>query len=189
MIRPIFSITIAAMLLTGCTAISSNISAQSAAQAQAQGILSPVAVIERLSADDMQGRLGGDESGAKARNFLKEQLKLRGLDVAEQSFTFRNAKGAEAQGSNIITHIKGRTNGPALLITAHYDHVGVVDGEIYNGASDNASGVAGAIAIAEYFIANAPENNVVIALLDAEEPGLYGAKALVKQGLPSGHDL
>lgn len=191
MIRPIFSITIAAMLLAGCTATSSDISAQSTAQAraQAQGILSPVALIERLSADDMQGRLGGDESGAKAREFLKEQLELRGLDVAEQGFAFRNAKGAEAQGSNIITQIKGRTDGPALLVTAHYDHVGVVDGEIYNGASDNASGVAGAIAIAEYFIANPPENNVVIALLDAEEPGLYGAKALVEKGLPSGGDI
>jgi Zn-dependent M28 family amino/carboxypeptidase len=195
MIRPIFSITIAAMLLAGCTAADSNISAQSAAQigeeaaVETQGILTPVALIERLSADDMRGRLGGDESGAKARKFLKEQLELRGLDVAQQSFAFRNAKGEQAQGSNIIIQIKGRKDGPALLVTAHYDHVGVVDGEIYNGASDNASGVAGAIAIAEYFMANPPENNVVIALLDAEEPGLFGAKALVEQGLPNGGDI
>jgi PBP1b-binding outer membrane lipoprotein LpoB len=58
MIRPIFSITIAAMLLAGCTAADSNISAQSAAQigeeaaVETQGILTPVALIERLSADD-----------------------------------------------------------------------------------------------------------------------------------------
>ena len=90
---------------------------------------------------------------------VSRHLDMRGLDVAQQSFPFRNAKKQEVTGVNIIARIKGENTGPAIVVSAHYDHVGVIDGEVYNGASDNASGVAGAIAIADHFIKNPPKNS------------------------------
>jgi Zn-dependent M28 family amino/carboxypeptidase len=64
-----------------------------------------------------------------------------------------------------------------MVVSAHYDHLGVRNGEIYNGADDNASGVAGLLAVAEAFKAKPPKHDVIFAVVDAEESGLRGAKA------------
>src|SRR5690606_30247073 len=66
-------------------------------------------------------------------------------------------------------------------ITAHYDHLGTTeDGLIFNGADDNASGTAALLAIAEYFSRHKPKASMIFAALDAEEMGLQGARALVR---------
>jgi Zn-dependent M28 family amino/carboxypeptidase len=65
------------------------------------------------------------------------------------------------------------------VVTAHYDHVGVQNGTIYNGADDNASGTAALLVIADELRRNPPEHSVIIAALDAEEAGLSGARAFV----------
>lgn len=142
-----------------------------------------------LSADDMSGRQTGTEGGAKARNFLIEQMQARGLGVTAHRFAFQNRAGEAMQGVNLLARIEGRTDGPVMVVTAHYDHVGVREGEIYNGADDNASGVAGALAVADHFLASRPQYDVVIGLLDAEEMGLHGARALVAEGLPGGGEI
>ena len=66
------------------------------------------------------------------------------------------------------------------MITAHFDHLGVRDGQIFNGADDNASGVAALLAVAARLSANQPEHSIVFAALDAEESGLNGAQAFLK---------
>jgi Zn-dependent M28 family amino/carboxypeptidase len=66
-----------------------------------------------------------------------------------------------------------------IVISAHYDHIGIIKDEIYNGADDNASGVAALLSFAKYFKANQPNYTLVFALFDAEEMGLQGAKAFV----------
>ncbi len=53
------------------------------------------------------------------------------------------------------------------------------DGKTFNGADDNASGVAVLLSIAEQFVRERPAHDVIFALWDAEEQGLYGAKAFV----------
>ncbi|HEX8355659.1 MAG TPA: M28 family peptidase, partial [Pyrinomonadaceae bacterium] len=69
-----------------------------------------------------------------------------------------------------------------IVVTAHYDHVGVREGVVYNGADDNASGVAVLLQLAARFGGGRPpENSVIFAALDAEEMGLLGAQALVKR--------
>jgi Zn-dependent M28 family amino/carboxypeptidase len=65
-------------------------------------------------------------------------------------------------------------------VTAHYDHVGTNDGQIYHGADDNASGVATMLELATRLKANPPEHSVLIVALDGEERGLLGAKEFVK---------
>jgi Zn-dependent M28 family amino/carboxypeptidase len=69
-----------------------------------------------------------------------------------------------------------------VVVTAHYDHLGVSDGKLFNGADDNASGVAVLLQLAARFGGSRPpENSFIFAALDAEELGLLGARALVKQ--------
>jgi Zn-dependent M28 family amino/carboxypeptidase len=58
--------------------------------------------------------------------------------------------------------------------------LGIKDGEIFNGADDNASGVAVLLSMATYFQKNPPQHSIVFCLFDAEEKGLLGAKAWVK---------
>ena len=152
-------------------------------------ISTPLQMLEVLSADDMGGRQTGTEGNVKARNYLSAELSARGLAITEHGFTFENRAGETLNGLNLIARIDGATEGPVMVVTAHYDHIGTRDGAIFNGADDNASGVAGAFAVADHFIANPPEHDVVIALLDAEEMGLQGARALVRDGLGGAGDI
>jgi Zn-dependent M28 family amino/carboxypeptidase len=66
-----------------------------------------------------------------------------------------------------------------MVVTAHYDHLGVRNGQVFNGADDNASGVAALIAAATRLNADKPNHSILLAALDAEEAGLGGARAFV----------
>lgn len=134
-----------------------------------------------LSADDMEGRLVGSPGGEKARAYILGRLRDIGLVPVEQAFVIKRKDGTETKGVNLIARIEGSTpGGTVMVITAHYDHLGVHDGQIYNGADDNASGVAGLLAVAEAFKASPPKHTVLIVALDAEEGGLRGAKAFLE---------
>ena len=85
-----------------------------------------------------------------------------------------------ADTANIIGFIPGQQSGTIIVITAHFDHLGKKEGRIYNGADDNASGTAGLLALAAYFSRNKPFCSILFAALDAEEMGLQGARALVR---------
>jgi len=142
--------------------------------------------VQVLSADDMQGRLAGSPGGDKARAYLIERFTQAGVkplgDSFERPFTFATRAGADRHGTNVIGVIRG-TRQPErfLVLTAHYDHVGVRNGEIFNGADDNASGVAALLAVAAHFAAAPPAHSLLIAALDAEEAGLQGARALLRE--------
>jgi hypothetical protein len=75
----------------------------------------------------------------------------------------------------------------AVLLGAHYDHLGVgapINGDsIYNGAIDNASGTAGMLAIAEAAISSGltPTRSVIFAAFGAEEIGLLGSETFVRR--------
>lgn len=139
-----------------------------------------------LAADDMEGRETGTDGNARARAYIIERLQELGIepvgDSYEHSFTFtsRDNGGAEMTGVNILARIPGTFGGEhTMVVTAHYDHEGMRGGQTWNGADDNASGVAGALAIAEAFTRNTPDHDVIIAIVDAEEKGLQGARAFV----------
>ena len=71
--------------------------------------------------------------------------------------------------------------GRFIVVTAHFDHLGVRNGQIFNGADDNASGVAALLAVASRVSATKPAHSVVFAALDAEETGLNGARAFLAE--------
>ncbi|WP_300543077.1 M20/M25/M40 family metallo-hydrolase [Maricaulis sp.] len=144
--------------------------------------------LRMLAADEMQGREAGSPGGALARAYIIERLEEIGVppigESYEHSFTFTTREDPEktVTGFNIVGRIEGVSDSDrAMVVTAHYDHEGMRGDEIWNGADDNASGVAGVLAIAADFIANPPEHDVILALLDAEEKGLQGARTFVAE--------
>jgi Zn-dependent M28 family amino/carboxypeptidase len=143
--------------------------------------------LEVLSADDMEGRQVGTPGGAKARAYVIERFKASGIRpfgaTYEQPFAFTAGRGgqqAERKGINVVGFINGsRTPRKYIVVTAHYDHIGVRNGEVFNGADDNASGTAGLFALAKYFNAHKPANSLIFVAFDGEESGLRGARAFV----------
>lgn len=161
-----------------------------------------------LAADELEGREAGYQSGRIAGLYVESQLKALGLQPWDgESFTQpfdayrieRQKKGrytvhpdsiAKLQGQvhqklalkNVMGKIEGKNPDEIVIIGAHYDHLGVdplLDGDkIYNGADDNASGVAAVLQIARAFMASGvqPERTIIFALWDGEEKGLLGSE-------------
>lgn len=83
--------------------------------------------------------------------------------------------------SNIIGVVEGTAKKQeAVVVVAHYDHLGEKGGEIYGGADDNASGMAAVMELADAFAAAAaegvrPERTVIFLAVSGEELGLYGS--------------
>jgi Zn-dependent M28 family amino/carboxypeptidase len=65
------------------------------------------------------------------------------------------------------------------VISAHYDHLGVINGKTFNGADDNASGVAGMLKIALHYARSKPNYTLIFAAFDAEEFGRKGSEYFV----------
>lgn len=82
---------------------------------------------------------------------------------------------------NVLGFIPGKDTTKSIIVGAHYDHLGIRNGNIYNGADDNASGTAGMLAIAKYWKESGakPACNLVFAAWTAEEKGLLGSSYFV----------
>jgi Zn-dependent M28 family amino/carboxypeptidase len=144
-----------------------------------------LSLVEALSADDLKGRRVGTEGSARARRIIVQRMADIGLRADtpgyEIPFAYRqDGKSEDTLGVNIVGHLEGSADGnPAMVVSAHYDHLGEIDGEIYNGADDNASGVAGMLAIAEYFSDNPPIHDIIFVAFDAEEDGHGGSASFI----------
>ena len=83
---------------------------------------------------------------------------------------------------NVIGMVEGTDKKQeAVLVVAHYDHLGVKKGKIYYGADDNASGTSAVMEIAEAFAQAAhdghrPRRTVIFITFTGEEEGLYGSR-------------
>lgn len=86
-------------------------------------------------------------------------------------------------GKNVVAVIEGtdpKLKNEYLMLSAHYDHVGVgkpnAEGDsIYNGARDNAVGTVAVINAAKYFAKNPPKRSILLCAWTAEEKGLLGS--------------
>ena len=139
--------------------------------------------VRALSADAMEGRETGKQGGALARAYVLRRFAEVGLAPLWSSFEQPFELPSKGKGVNLVGYVKGTKYPERLIVvTAHYDHLGVHDGRVYNGADDNASGVAVLLQLAAHFNGAArPEHSLVFAALDAEEIGLLGARALVRK--------
>ena len=155
----------------------------------AQTSYNEVRLIENLkvlSSDEFAGRKTGSQGNEKARELIIKQLKDADIKpyVTDylQPFSFTQTFGfaEKVVGQNILGVIPGSSKKKGtIVISAHYDHVGVNNNEVYNGADDNASGTAALLALMTYFKKNTPEHRIIIAFFDAEEKGLKGSAHFV----------
>jgi hypothetical protein len=139
--------------------------------------------VRALSADSMEGREAGKRGGALAREYVRRRFEEAGLAPLWPSFEQPFDLPSKGKGVNLVGHVRG-TKYPDrfIVVTAHYDHLGVQGGKVYNGADDNASGVAVLLQLAAHFNGAArPGHSIIFAALDAEEIGLVGARELVKK--------
>src|SRR5678815_2889466 len=142
--------------------------------------------LKALSADSMEGRRTGTAGAEKARAYIEDRFKTSGISPFgtsyEHPFTFTRRGLSEERGINVVGRIDG-TRQPRryIVISAHYDHLGVRNGVVFNGADDNASGTAALFAIGKYFSSHPPNNSLIFAAFDAEELGLRGSQAFVKR--------
>lgn len=149
-----------------------------------------LADLQHLASDEMAGRGTGQAGGQLAQSWLVQQFELIGLAPAgtegyRQPYQASSGKAAEHQGAaNVLGQIAGTDPQlPLLVITAHYDHLGLHEGQIYHGADDNASGVAALLALARYFKQHPPRHTLWFAAVDHEERGMWGSKMLFEQKL------
>ena len=144
-----------------------------------------IADLSALAADSMEGRRIATPGGARARAYLLRAFTRIGLAPVRDSFPapfVAKTRAAELIGVNLVGMIRGTKHADRyLVVSAHYDHLGVRNGVIYNGADDNASGTAAVLAMAQWFKSHPPENSVIFALFDGEETGLLGAKAFLEK--------
>jgi hypothetical protein len=118
---------------------------------------------------------------------LDASMKGRLVPAQNGRVTMRAAfRQATARPRNVIAVYPGsdpQRSSEAVVLGAHYDHVGVNDrGEIHFGADDNASGTAGLLEVAEALSIAKPSVNrqIILIWFAAEEVGLLGSQAYVK---------
>jgi len=102
----------------------------------------------------------------------------------EVTISIEGKQGGKILSQNVIGMIEGTDpdlQDEYLLLTAHYDHVGVEEGKnledsIYNGARDNGIGVASLLSATRYLSQHPPKRSVVLLAVTAEEKGLLGSQ-------------
>lgn len=113
---------------------------------------------------------------------IDDTIKPQSFDITGITVTMETQLAAEKYSTqNVIGLWKGTD--PELLnefvvIGAHYDHVGVNNDSIYNGADDNASGTAGVMEIAQAFTQSKlrPKRSILFMAFAGEEKGLFGSR-------------
>lgn len=145
-----------------------------------------------IASDEMEGRETGSEGQKKAGRYLIEQYRNNGISFPKGAkdyyqivpAEFLNAKYKEnlPDSENIWAFIEGSEKPDEIVVvSAHYDHVGVKGGQVYNGADDDGSGTVAILEIAKAFQkakkeGHGPKRSILILHVTGEEHGLHGSR-------------
>jgi Zn-dependent M28 family amino/carboxypeptidase len=159
----------------------------------------PLAHVRFLASDELRGRRAGSPEGDIAARYIAEHLRAAGVeafpDAPEyfQDVVWQRKDGAAGPAGdpvhahNVVGFIRGRDAsraGEYVLLMAHYDHLGArsVDNveTIFNGARDNAMGVAAVLTAAESLAATPPARSILVLATTAEEEGMIGSRFFVE---------
>jgi hypothetical protein len=128
----------------------------------------------------------GEDLGALRASALSPDFK----PVPLKASTIVHAKNEvrEIESNNVVAKIEGsdpELRNEYVIYSGHWDHLGTQGENIFHGASDNASGVAGALELAHAFasLPARPKRTVIFLFTTAEERGLLGAKYYVQHPL------
>ncbi|MEN2487276.1 M28 family peptidase [Flavobacterium sp. B11] len=145
-----------------------------------------------VASDEMEGRETGSKGQKKAGLYMIEQYKKSGISFPKGAkdfyqpvpAAFMNARRNQnlPDSENIWAYIEGSEKpNEVLVISAHYDHVGIKDGEVYNGADDDGSGTVAVIEMAKAFAkakkqGHGPKRSILFLHVTGEEHGLHGSR-------------
>lgn len=145
-----------------------------------------------IASDEMEGRDTGTEGQKKAGKYMIEHYKKLGIPYPKGAQSYYQPIPAEffvrpfspklPPSENIWAFIEGSEKPEEILvISAHYDHVGLRNGEVYNGADDDGSGTVALMEIARLFQKAkkegfGPKRSVLILHVTGEEHGLHGSR-------------
>ena len=147
------------------------------------------------ASDEFEGRDTGKKGQKLAVNFLREFYKKNKISAAKNTNNyFQEMKliminGEKLNTENVAAYIPGSEKPDEyIIITAHLDHVGIENGEIYNGADDDGSGTVAVLEIAQAFQlafieGSGPKRSLLFLHLTAEERGLLGSRYYVENPL------
>lgn len=162
--------------------------------------------IKFLASDDLKGRGTASKEELKTANYIENYYnKLKLVPLKKDfliPFTFKKNPNPHDTSTKDIKpqtayNVAGFLNNGApftIVIGAHYDHLGLghdhnsldanPEGKIHNGADDNASGTAGVMELANYFVNNKMKEkyNFLFICFSGEELGLLGSKKFCDQG-------
>lgn len=138
-----------------------------------------------LSGDSCAGRQPGTKGHRLAVNRILMRMRQSALDSFNSSL-IQNFEGKiinmSLKGQNIVGWVRGTAHPDKfIVISAHYDHIGKDEnGNIFYGASDNASGSACLLALAKHFKQYPHAYSLIFAAFDREESGMEGATYFVE---------
>jgi len=144
--------------------------------------------LEEVSSDKYNGRMTGEEGHNQVCDYIRGYYISQNIEAPDSHPDYYQKVPKEIlpdelnDSQNIIAYIKGSEfPDEYLFISAHSDHEGLIDGEIYNGADDNGSGTAAVLEIAEAFNEAVkdgykPKRSIVFLHVTAEEKGLHGSR-------------
>jgi Peptidase family M28/PA domain len=112
---------------------------------------------------------------------LKSDLTSTPLEKVKINFSIE-LKHQPFSVGNVLGFIQGKDTTKTIVVGAHYDHLGIKNDSIYNGADDNASGTSGMLALAKNWSESKikPQYNILFAAWTAEEMGLLGSDYFVQ---------
>ena len=144
-----------------------------------------------VASDEMEGRDTGTEGQKKAGRYLIDEYKKMGISHPKSmsdyyqkvpSAFMKSWSGQLPDSENILAYIEGTEKPDELVvISAHYDHVGIKAGKIYNGADDDGSGTVAIMEIAQAFqmaknSGAGPRRSILFLHVTGEEHGLFGSQ-------------
>jgi hypothetical protein len=145
-----------------------------------------------IASDEMEGRDTGTEGQKKAGRYMIDFYKKNGIGFPKGATSYYqpipasylNAKYNEnlKDSENIWAYIEGSEKPEEIVVvSAHYDHIGVKAGEVYNGADDDGSGTVALMEIAMAFQkakneGHGPKRSILILHVTGEEHGLHGSR-------------
>lgn len=142
-----------------------------------------------FASDEFEGRETGEPGQKLAAEYLKAEYKKLNIpsplggDNYYQPVPGTAFRGEVKDSENVLAFIEGsELPGEILVISSHYDHVGIdKDGNIFNGADDDGSGTVAILEIADAFMQAKkdgyhPKRSILFLNVTGEEKGLVGSK-------------
>ncbi len=141
-----------------------------------------------FTSEEFNGRATGTKGQKKAANFIRDYYLEQGIaSPISDSVYFQNIPAASlpegtGDSENVLAFIKGSEKPEeVVIISAHLDHLGVENGEIFHGADDDGSGTTAIMEMAEAFKlasenGHTPKRSVLFLHVTAEEIGLHGSR-------------